>query len=283
MRRFPVLIRGETGTGKELLARYAHEASGRRGPFIPVNCAALPKTLIESELFGYAEGAFTGARRHGAKGLVEQADGGTLFLDEIGDMPAGLQAVLLRLLDDWTVRPVGSHRQREVDVLLVAATNANLEERIEQGGFRADLLYRLNVSEVRLPRLAERSDFDRIATELLAGLDPKARIEAEALAVLRRRCWSGNIRELRNVLMRLSLLSDGACIDRALVAMVAQPPGAAESEPQLSTPLRSEVRAHIARVFREEAENVSRTARKLRISRNTVYRAIRAELPGARK
>ena len=123
----PILIRGETGTGKEQLARHAHAASGRAGAFVPVNCAALPDSLIEAELFGYAEGAFTGAKKGGAAGLFREADGGTLFLDEIGDMPVTLQAVLLRFLDDWTVRPVGGAK-RQVDVLLVSATNANLDE-----------------------------------------------------------------------------------------------------------------------------------------------------------
>ena len=149
----PILIRGETGTGKEQLARHAHVASGRTGAFVPVNCAALPESLIEAELFGYAEGAFTGARRDGAIGLVKEADGGTLFLDEIGDMPVALQAVLLRLLDDWTVRPVGGVRTK-VDVFLISATNASLDKAIAEGRFRSDLLYRLNTLEVTLPRLA---------------------------------------------------------------------------------------------------------------------------------
>ena len=127
LRKLPILIRGETGTGKEQLARHAHAASGRRGSFVPVNCAALPDTLVEAELFGHAEGAFTGARRGGAPGLVLEADGGTLFLDEIGDMKLSLQSVLLRLLDDWTVRPVGGGKPRRADVLLISATNVALE------------------------------------------------------------------------------------------------------------------------------------------------------------
>ena len=130
----PILIRGETGTGKEQLARHAHAASRRAGSFVPVNCAALPESLIEAELFGYADGAFTGARKGGAAGLFKEADGGTLFLDEIGDMPVTLQAVLLRFLDDWTVRPVGGAK-RQVDVLLVSATNADLGESIAQRTF----------------------------------------------------------------------------------------------------------------------------------------------------
>jgi sigma-54 dependent transcriptional regulator, acetoin dehydrogenase operon transcriptional activator AcoR len=146
----PILIRGETGTGKEQLARHAHAASGRTGAFVPVNCAALPESLIEAERFGYADGAFTGARRGGGIGLVKEADGGTLFLDEIGDMPVALQAVLLRLLDDWIVRPVGGVSAK-VDVFLVSATNARLDKTVAEGRFRFDLLYRLNTLEVTLP------------------------------------------------------------------------------------------------------------------------------------
>jgi transcriptional regulator of acetoin/glycerol metabolism len=272
-RRFPVLIRGETGTGKDLLARHAHEASGRRGQFVPVNCAAIPRTLIESELFGHAEGAFTGARRHGAKGLVEQADGGTLFLDEIGDMPFELQAVLLRLLDDWTVRPVGGHRQRAVDVMLLAATNADLEARVAEGGFRADLFYRLNTVGVRLPRLAERSDFRAIASAVLAEIDPEARLTDDALAWLEARPWPGNIRELRNLLARVALAREGGTIDLQALAAPSITPAAGASA---RSPLRDEMCAHIVRVFQQEAGNVSRTARRLGVSRNTVYRTLRA-------
>src|SRR5262249_34146708 len=192
-RGMPILIRGETGTGKEQLARHAHAASGRAGAFVPVNCAALPESLIEAELFGYAEGAFTGARRGGAIGLVQQANGGTLFLDEIGDMPVALQAVLLRLLDDWTVRPVGGIAT-QVDVFLVSATNATLDRAIAERRFRSDLLYRLNTLEVTLPGLRDRGDFDAIARRLLRAIDPDSEITAAALARLRSRAWPGNIR-----------------------------------------------------------------------------------------
>ena len=171
-RKMPILIRGETGTGKEQLARYAHAASGRSGAFVPINCAALPESLIEAELFGYAEGSFTGARKGGSSGLFREADGGTLFLDEIGDMPVALQAVLLRFLDDWTIRPVGGG-SRTVDVLLVSATNANLNEATAKGRFRSDLLYRLNTLDVTLPTLKQRTDFDDIARHLLHRIDPE--------------------------------------------------------------------------------------------------------------
>ena len=186
-RKMPILIRGETGTGKEQLARHAHAASGRSGSFVAVNCAALPDSLIEAELFGYGEGAFTGARKGGSAGLVKEADGGTLFLDEIGDMPVTLQAVLLRFLDDWTVRPVGGAK-RQVDVLLISATNADLGESIAKGRFRSDLLFRLNTLEVTLPPLAERSDFRAIAEHLLATIDARRTLSArlvEHLAEMR--------------------------------------------------------------------------------------------------
>ena len=173
--------------GKEQLARHAHAASGRIGAFVPVNCAALPESLIEAELFGYADGAFTGARRGGAIGLVKEADGGTLFLDEIGDMPIALQAVLLRLLDDWTVRPVGGVRTK-VDVLLVSATNATLDKAIADGRFRSDLLYRLNTLEVTLPRLRDRTDFEAILRHLLGAIDPNCEITPATIA--KSRCTS---------------------------------------------------------------------------------------------
>src|ERR1700757_5031320 len=187
-RKMPILIRGETGTGKEQLARHAHVASARTGAFVPVNCAALPDSLIEAELFGYAEGAFTGAKKGGAGGLFKEADGGTLFLDEIGDMPVTLQAVLLRFLDDWTVRPVGGVK-RQVDVLLVSATNANLDESIAKGRFRSDLLFRLNTLEVTLSPLRERSDFAKIARHLIEKIDASADLTESAIDRLAKLNW----------------------------------------------------------------------------------------------
>jgi transcriptional regulator of acetoin/glycerol metabolism len=272
-RRLPILICGATGTGKEGLARHAHAASGRPGAFVPVNCAAIPKSLIASELFGHSEGAFTGARRHGAKGLVEDAHCGTLFLDEIADMALDLQAVLLRLLDDWAVRPVGGDRARQVDVLLVAATNADLEQRVAAGLFRADVLYRLNVVEVRLPSLAERSDFRELVAALLSDCAPGSAITPDALDYLEARPWPGNIRELRNMLARLTLAASNCEIDLTAVTRVlgfADRVGAGAD-----ASLRASVRARIATIFRQEDCNVSRTARRLGVSRNTVYRAIR--------
>ncbi len=272
VRKMPILIRGETGTGKEQLARHAHAASGRAGAFVPVNCAALPESLIEAELFGYAEGAFTGARRGGATGLVKEADGGTLFLDEIGDMPLALQAVLLRLLDDWTVRPVGGSRTK-VDVFLVSATNATLDKAIAEGRFRSDLLYRLNTLEVTLPRLRDRTDFDAIVHHLLNAIDPTCKIASATIAHLAMPRWPGNIRELRNMLARLTLTTDGF-IDEASVKAAIQ-----EAPPATSGSLQETQRSHILAIHAETAGNVSETARRLGVSRNTIYRALGQKAP----
>ena len=271
VRGLPILIRGDTGTGKEQLARHAHAASRRTGAFVPVNCAALSDTLIEAELFGHAEGAFTGARRGGAPGLVCEADGGTLFLDEIGDMPLGLQAVLLRLLDDWVVRPVGGGRGRQVNVLLVAATNAPLDAAVTAGRFRADLFYRLDAVGVTLPPLRDRRDFAAIARRLLADVAPGCTITEDALDLLARRPWRGNIRELRNVLLRLTLVDPERVIDAAALDAGVAPPDADPS----AAGLRETTRQRILTAHRDTGGNLSETARRLRVSRNTVYRAIR--------
>jgi transcriptional regulator of acetoin/glycerol metabolism len=273
-RKMPILIRGETGTGKEQLARHAHAASGRGGAFVPVNCAALPESLVEAELFGYADGAFTGARRGGAIGLVKEADGGTLFLDEIGDMPVTLQAVLLRLLDDWTVRPIGGARAK-VDVFLVSATNATLDKAISEGRFRSDLLYRLNTLEVTLPRLQDRTDFDAVARHLLRAIDRDCKITSATVAHLAARPWPGNVRELRNMLARFTLAGTNGLIDEAAVeTMIGQPP------PQPSGSLQDLQRSRILAVHAETAGNISKTARRLGVSRNTVYRALGQKAPG---
>lgn len=274
-RRVPVLIRGATGTGKEQLARYAHGASGRSGKFVPVNCAALPETLAEAELFGHADGAFTGARRGGAAGLIAEAQGGTLFLDEIGDMKPGLQALLLRFLDDGAVRPIGGGRSKDVDALVIAATNVGIDAAIAERRFRADLYYRLCGLEVTLPCLAERTDFPRVAAFLLARIEPAARLTPEAMAALAARAWPGNIRELRSVLTRLVLAAPGPEIGVEVLTAalgVAPPTGVAEHARPRS--LRGQMRARIREMHLTQAGNVSATARALGISRNAVYRAL---------
>jgi transcriptional regulator of acetoin/glycerol metabolism len=281
-RKLPVLIRGKTGTGKEELARHAHASSGRSGQFVAVNCAALPESLIEAELFGYTEGAFTGARKGGSTGLFREADGGTLFLDEIGAMPVALQAVLLRFLDDWTVRPVGGAK-RLVDVFLVSATNADLDQSIAQGRFRSDLLFRLNTLDVRLPPLRERSDFVDIARHLLRKIDPSAELTQGAIDRLAALDWDGNIRELRNMLYRLSLEGPGSLIDAtAIEAVIGRARNQRRSQDapgggDFRGDLHELQRAHVLTAYAEERHNVSRAARRLGVSRNTIYRALRGQ------
>jgi sigma-54 dependent transcriptional regulator, acetoin dehydrogenase operon transcriptional activator AcoR len=267
-RRLPILIRGETGTGKEQLARHAHAHSGRRGAFVPINCGALPEGLIEAELFGHAEGAFTGARRGGAAGLVAQADHGTLFLDEIGDMPLPLQTVLLRLLDDWTVRPVGGGASRSVDVLLIAATHVDLAEHVAQGRFRADLYYRLDTIEAMLPPLRERSDFAAIVAHLLHAISPGTEIENAAVSFLAAQDWPGNIRELRNLLTRITLTGESGLLGVAAVE------GCIGRRARPAARLREETTERIVTVHKDLGGNLSAAARRLGVSRNTVYRAL---------
>lgn len=215
----PVLITGESGTGKELVARALHEQGSRRaGPFVAVNCSAVPENLLEAEFFGYVRGAFTGAD-HDHAGYFEQSEGGTLFLDEIGDMPAAVQAKLLRALQDGAIRPVGGLETVQTDVRLVCATNHDLDQLVESGSFRRDLLYRIRVGTVRTPPLRERpDDVPLLAQEFLrrqndaAGTDKE--FAPEALAELCAHPWPGNVRELENEVARLFLLSDGELLTR---------------------------------------------------------------------
>jgi DNA-binding NtrC family response regulator len=213
-----VLIRGETGSGKEVVARALHEVSDRRDqPFIAVNCSALPGALIESLIFGHERGAFTGADRR-VRGQLELARGGTLLLDEIAEMPSELQAKLLRVLEDRHFRPLGSESEMPLRARIVAATHVDLERRIADGRFREDLYYRLNVVTIDIPPLSERGD--DLAELLLAfcsELPRKIRFTREAVDWLARRRWSGNVRELRNVVERLSLLSETDLIDVAVL------------------------------------------------------------------
>ena len=196
--------------------------AGGRGAFVPVNCAALPESLIEAELFGYADGAFTGARRGGAIGLVKEADGGTLFLDEIGDMPVALQAVLLRLLDDWTVRPVGGVRAK-VDVFLVSATNASLDKAIAERALPLRPALSSQYPGGDAAQLRDRSDFEAIVHHLLGAIDPNCEITPADIAHLAARPWPGNIRELRNMLARFTLAAR-RLIDEASAESIDQQP-----------------------------------------------------------
>jgi Nif-specific regulatory protein len=208
-----VLIRGETGTGKELIARAIHDGSARRGRFVPINCGALPRNLIESELFGHKRGAFTSADSD-KKGLFEIADGGTLFLDEMGEMPLTLQAKLLRVLQDGTIRPVGATSEKQVDVRIICATNRDLTAEVEKGRFRQDLYYRLMVFPITLPPLRERrEDVPALAAHFLKRYAEEYRVELpgftqDALDALSSYNWPGNIRELENEIQRLVIQAE---------------------------------------------------------------------------
>ena len=207
-----IAIRGESGTGKELFARAIHTASGRQGPFVPINCAALPEQLLESELFGYEAGAFTGGRREGKPGLFETARGGTVLLDEIGDMPLASQAKMLRVMQEGSVRRVGGTAEVPVDVRIVTATNRTLERLVEEGRFRQDLYYRINVLPIHIPPLKERpEDIAVLAEHFLLGLaarlgGPVRSLSPGALARLAAHHWPGNVRELKNVVERAAIL-----------------------------------------------------------------------------
>lgn len=314
-RDIPILILGETGTGKEVLARAIHQESARaRQPFIAVNCASIPESLIESELFGYADGAFTGARRKGAVGKIVQAHGGTLFLDEIGDMPLALQARLLRVLQERQVTPLGSTKSIEVDVTVVSATHRNLREMIEAQSFREDLYYRLNGLAVKLPPLRERSDLIALARLLLQREKGSGRAPELAPAVsdlFTRYPWPGNLRQLGNVLrtavvmageepqITLDHLSDDFIDDAqrspspaapVVVAQARSPagPGPAAGQPSAvqaapgATPAApgaatlEEVELQVIRQALEAAGgNISVASKRLGISRNTIYRKLR--------
>jgi DNA-binding NtrC family response regulator len=216
--RSNVLVLGETGTGKELFARAVHAQSSRREkPFVPINCSAIPESLVESELFGYQRGAFTGAlaAKHG---LFEEADGGTVFLDEIGELSPHLQAKLLRVIDDREIRALGATQSRRVDLRFVAATNVDIARAVSAGSFREDLLYRLNVITLQLPPLRERrEDIDLLVQRFVERFaaefgKPLAAIDPEAMAILERYRWPGNVRELRNIVERAVLITPGTVL-----------------------------------------------------------------------
>jgi transcriptional regulator of acetoin/glycerol metabolism len=294
----PILIRGESGSGKEMLARHAHAMSGRSGEFVAVNCAALPTELFEAELFGYVGGAYTGARREGDVGLIVSADGGTLLLDEIRELGPTAQAALLRFLDDQQVRPVGGHHLRKVNVQLLAATHADLQTEVVAGHFRADLFYRLGTVAVSLPPLRARSDFSAVVEQLLGQLDAQARLDAEALDLLRHQPWPGNFRELRAVLTRALLRCSDHHIDKHAVtpslnadagnrhhiggavspeptALLPTHPGARRSAAVLvptASALQQGATAAVLAEYQRSGGSVSATSRVLGISRTTVYR-----------
>ncbi len=280
----PVLLTGETGTGKEVFARRLHGASRRaKGPFVAVNCAALPDTLIEAELFGYEEGAFTGARRRGVPGRIREAHGGVLFLDEIGDMPLALQTRLLRVLEERVVTPLGGGSGVAVDFDLICATHCDLQALAAAGRFRSDLMYRVNGFTVNLPALRDRKDRQALITRLFEETShaKQLRMDACALEHLQAYRWPGNVRELCSVLRTVVALADaGDTITleqlpaqiRAVEAAANQEATQRWIESGTATALAEMTRHAIDRTLAECSGNVAQTARRLGVHRSTVYR-----------
>jgi transcriptional regulator of acetoin/glycerol metabolism len=290
-RDVPIMIMGETGTGKELLAQAIHNDSPRaQGPFVAVNCASIPETLIESELFGYEDGAFTGARKKGAVGKILQANGGTLFLDEIGDMPYPLQARLLRVLQERMVTPLGSGKSIPVNVEVICATNHNLRRRIAEGLFREDLYYRLNGLVVKLPPLRERTDLETVVKKILSSETESGAthtISDEVLRLFKRHKWPGNFRQLTNLLRTAAIMAGDEeeiglrhMPDDFLDDIAETPDAAPVSAPAAQQMIASGANleemelAAILKSLEANGGNVSATARALGVSRNTIYRKL---------
>lgn len=278
-RDVPLLINGETGSGKEAFAKAVHHASQRADKaFVALNCAAIPESLIESELFGYRGGSFTGARKEGMQGKLQQADGGTLFLDEIGDMPLALQTRLLRVLEDRMVVPLGGEPQA-IDVRIISATHRDLLGRVADGSFREDLYYRLNGLEVGLPPLRERSDKSQLLDFLLAeeAGGQAVLLELAARSALLRFAWPGNVRQMRTVLRTLAALCDDGRVGlEDLPAQIRQ----AQAQPvaealSMESPLEDAERLALLAALEQQRWHMSHTAEQLGVSRNTLYRKLR--------
>jgi DNA-binding NtrC family response regulator len=273
----PVLIEGETGTGKELVARALHALSGRAGSFVPLNCGALHEGTAPSELFGHVRGAFTGAARRRA-GVFELAAGGTVFLDEVGELAPALQASLLRVLELRRVRPMGAEEDLAVDFRLVAATHRLLQRAVQEGDFREDLYYRVAVATIRVPPLRERlGDLPALARHFLADASPVAppRLGPDALRALLDHRWPGNVRELRNALLRSLVGSDGASIERIVLPspVTGLPSGSSAIAP--ARPGHELQRIQLVEALRRCGGNRTRAAADLGISRSTLYERLR--------
>ena len=295
----PILIEGESGVGKEFFARAIHDSSQRRaGPFVAINCAAIPENLIEAELFGYSAGAYTGARAQGSPGLLRQAQGGTLFLDEIGDMPLPMQTRLLRVLQERSVSPLGGGATVAVDFALVCATHSQLRAASNTGAFRGDLFYRINGLLLRLPPLRERSDFAALAAKLLRECNPGMLVQLadDVLEKMQRYRWPGNLRQLASVLRTSSamLTEQERCIGWAHLpddvaedllqpaAPVAAVPAAQEHKPAplpassgATHKLEQHARLLVQQALAQSGGNVSQAARTLGISRQTLYKKMK--------
>ncbi len=270
----PVLIQGESGTGKELVAQAIYRGSHRAAkPFVTINCAALPEHLVESELFGHEKGAYTGATDQ-SPGLFEVADGGTLFIDEIGELPPGLQPKLLRVLEDGSLRRVGSVKERRVNVRVLAATNRDLGEEVTAKRFRQDLYYRINVLGIELPPLRNRREDIPLLVDHFLG--PEWTVDAAAQQALQGCPWPGNVRQLKNALDRAMILADDHLISRDdLPREISADANAVATSPASdSSDLAALERAHILRILQQEGGNKSRTAKALGIHRRKLYRLL---------
>jgi transcriptional regulator with PAS, ATPase and Fis domain len=279
----PILIEGETGTGKELLAQAIHQSGPRKqAPFVAINCASIPEGLIESELFGHEEGAFTGARRRGAMGRVQQAHGGILFLDEIGEMPLALQARLLRVIQEREIVPLGGNKPIPVDIAIISATNCHLLDRVAKGEFREDLYYRLNGLRLTLPALRKRSDLQALIGLILDEKlgRPSVRIQPAVMQLLQRHPWRGNIRQLCNLLRSSLIFMEGNELrlehlpEDFLEELQVHGGKPAQLEMD-SADMASTESALIRRALELHKGNMAAAARHLGISRATVYRKIK--------
>ena len=270
----PILIQGESGTGKELVARALHEQSPLADkPLVVINCAALPETLLESELFGHEKGAFTGAVNT-KQGLFEIADGGTLFIDEFGELAGPLQAKMLRVLEDGSLRRVGSVKERRVNVRIIAATNRDLELEVSEGRFREDLFYRINVLMIQIPPLREREGDISLLLDHFAG--EEWHFEPEAKSVLERYSWPGNVRQLQNAIKRAQILAENETIElknlpREIIQGVQSAPA---PPPGTQCDLDTLTKLHIEEVYAQQNGNKARTARALGIGRRSLYRLL---------
>lgn len=294
-----ILITGQSGTGKEMLVQSIHNMSERaQGPFVAVNCAALPENLLESELFGYVDGAFTGARRGGRQGLFELAHGGTLFLDEIGEMPLSLQSRILRVLQEREVMPLGSESIIPIDVRIIAATNQNLAQMVSKGSFRSDLYYRLNILRIHMPTLAERKeDIPLLAEKLIYNMkdiNPEIKtINREAKLFLQECSWPGNIRQFVNMMERIMLLTEGPVITKKDIIVAYEDDkeeillGKSEKSKNKKELIETEVASKnlaqmehdlLEKVLAEENYNYSKAAKRLGIHRTTLWRKLKKSL-----
>ena len=289
-----IVICGESGTGKELFAQAIHNAGpAAAGPFVGISCAAIPNDLIEAELFGYEEGAFTGAKKGGRKGKLEAANGGTLFLDEVNSLPLAVQAKFLRVLQEMSFTPLGSNRPVQLDMRVIAAGNTSLADAVREGSFRSDLYYRLNVVEIDLPPLRKRpGDVEMLANlfwrRLCAGAGmPRMIIEPAVMNALKAYSWPGNVRELQNVCERAWVLSDGTSIRSESLPrhvlgchVAAVPAGlsgsvATEAPEARAASMDDLCESLVRKTLETSGGNVSKAAEALGIARTTLYRKMR--------